>query len=270
MNTLLVCTTRRWVADELAPGAERAGMSVIHDNGLWLPRLDPGPGVCVWTPMEQAARLAASGWQLPLTSPGPHWLPSLPRELTGRGIWCGRAKHARQAPSPAFTKVADAKVEHLPAQWGDPPALTRDLPPRSWVHAADTLLTLEQEHRVVALDGRAAASSPYLVDGATYREGMEEDLSLAHVAARAFAQHVLDTVPAFPRAFSLDVALTAQGDWVVLEANPIWSSARYGCDVDVFVAALAAAVDHQGQQRAWRWEPDAYLQDRAARQRPLT
>lgn len=171
---------------------------------------------------------------------------------------------------PRFAKVGEAKPQNLPAGVRSTlsgflaEAAAAGLPDESWIQLT-TPTSFDLEVRCFVLDGRVVAHSPYLVNGQTW----DEDMSLDRFdAARAllFAGRVADAVPG-PRGYVLDVGRTT-GVWSVVEANPAWSSAFYGADIDGVVAAVLAAngADPTGE---WDWRPDAWLIQRAARQRPL-
>lgn len=90
-------------------------------------------------------------------------------------------------------------------------------------------------------------------------------------AAFGFAVDVMDTISPTtpgPAAFVLDVALLADGTWVVLETNPAWSSGQYGADLGAVIECLFA-VNDAAAIGTWAWNPDPYLVHRARQQRIL-
>ncbi len=74
-----------------------------------------------------------------------------------------------------------------------------------------------------------------------------------------FARVVARTVDA-PPGFVLDVGLTADGRWLVVEANAAWSSGPYDGDPAAILAAITAAHDFDGGYPQWRWRPGVPLQ----------
>ena len=200
-----------------------------------------------------------------------------------------------------FAKPANCKIERIPAKWYDLEGLALDLiaaPPvpdnQRFLLTWDRL-DLVEEHRLWVLDGRVVTSSPYLhhldfietdlrgyESSNTWYPGMNSERT---PDAEAFGAHALDTLAhssgfeahaivstALPRAFTLDVGIDRAGVWVVIEANPAWSSALYGADpvkVADCVRASSRVVDMMALTDPHRWSPDPYLVDRSARQRPL-
>lgn len=190
-------------------------------------------------------------------------------------------------------------------------AYAAGLPDESQLLVSEQLDVLE-EHRVFVLDGVPVTSSPYLwhhvpnqaaragqlgpvgwdqvpdlltpvraaADGPAFvaaaeqagwsrlttADVLEETASLLRVLARDRPEEV-------PPVSVVDVALTSDGRVVVLEANPVWSSAWYGADLEDVAACLAAAVQTHptgaGVLGRWGWEPDPWLVGRADRQRLL-
>ena len=275
VDTLVVATTRRWVADDFAAPCARAGLELVHSWGLDVPDLT-GRTPAWWTPTEHAARVLASGTNLPLIAPGPLWLSRVPQRLTGRRVWSGTVDTLKHAPAAGWCKPAEMKVEALPSQWWDRTSAfaaacaSAGLPGDSAVQVASRRLDIVEEHRTFVLHGEVVATSPYLVDGVTWTEDMTDDRRLHHQDAAAFAGDVCTTMRYDQApAYTLDVALTREGRWVVLEANPVWSSASYGADLDAVLAATTAGTDHAGHHPDWAWQPDPHLLARADRQARL-
>lgn len=272
---LVVASLRRWVADELQTAAAAAGVRLTHSWGLDIPA--GADTAAWWTPTEHAARLIHSGVPMPLYAPGPEWLSSVPEPLTGRPVWSGPLSRIGEAPPRGFAKPAEMKLETVPAAWWedttDFAAAVRQAgaSPDSWVQVSPTRLNLCAEFRTFVRHGHVVATSAYLHAGETYTDGMEADPALDHATARSFAQHVVDEMgQGQPPTYVLDVALAATGDWLVLEANPAWSSAFYGCDRGQVISTLIACRLPLGQAASpWLWRPDPYLSARAARARPL-
>lgn len=267
-RTLHVVTHRGWVARDLhaAAAARRPDVKVAHSLGFDAP--DVAAGDALWAPMEWAARArpVLGPELLPLADPGARFLTRVPVDLLGRRIRVATVDEtAHLAPDVGFFKPANMKVERVPARW-----TTRDgflsgcraagLPGTSEVMWTASRLDLVEEHRCFVRYRRVVASSPYLIDGATWFEGM---VSRHESAAVRFAGLVLVGVrDGAPAAFVLDVGMTREGGWVVVEANPVWCSAQYGCDLAAVVDCLFTAVVDVGD---WQWCPDPYLVSRAAR-----
>lgn len=272
-DVLVVASQRRWVADDFA---EVAGdLPVLHDWGLDAPDLAGWDRPAWWTPAGHAARLLRGGLEMPLLAPGPAWLADVPVELTGRPVWAGAVSELGQAPRAGFMKPAEAKVETLPASWFDDidafatAAAAAGLPGDAFVQVSPARLDLLVEYRFFVLERTPVAGSPYLdASGRTWYDGGLDAALLSE--ATSFAEHVCRALGSrVPPACTLDVALTAAGQWLLLEANPAWCAAPYGAPLAQVLEVVLAAVDHEGQHPTWRWRPDPYLVARAARQRLL-
>lgn len=263
--------------------------------------------------MARAARALRCAGRPPwcLVDAGPTWLAELPLEVTGRTVTACTLGDAAAGSGPVagWWKPANCKVETLPARWATredfvSSAYAAGLRADSQVLVSDHL-DLVEEHRVFVLDGIAVTSSPYLwhhlavesgvagpvgwdqvpdlltpdgsLDGPAFVAATEaagwSRLSMAAVleeTGKLLRRAGRDRVP--PVAV-VDVALTTGGRVVVLEANPVWSSAWYGADLTAVTTCLSASVGASpvpgGIPSRWVWEPDPWLAARAERQRLL-
>lgn len=277
--TLHVVTHRRWVADDFTAALAATDIAVRHHHGLDLPDLHPGDAL--WAPMEWAARARHAGATWHLADPGPHFTPALPTTLTGRtihhttlGALTESLTH-HHAPATVFAKPANAKIDTFPAKpWTQPDLLahTRGLPDDTAVHWTPTILDLDEEHRVFILDRHPVTSSIYLRHPAHPGDPEEiwhETMTTPHTDdATTFAKTVLDHLTGpLPRTFTLDIARTRTGTWIVLETNPTWCAAQYGARLTAVTDCLLAATDPNGGHD---WTPDPWLVHQANRQRRLT
>lgn len=285
-DILIVASSRRWVADDFAS----AGLStpVRHDAGMFVPVLTGIERPAWWTPTEHAARLMRAGVVMPLVSPGPYWLSRVPEDLLGRSVWTGPLVNIRHAIQPisrgGWCKIAEAKVPDLDAKWWDRIEDFRDaahgfgssehaigLPEESVVQVTQTHLDIESEHRSFVrrtADGWTFASSWYLTnDPVTGETGIwDPDLGGTSNDPAPFVNTVIDAMgDDQPPAYVLDVAKLTSGRWVVLEANPAWSAATYGCDMVEVMKTVLAAVDYAGQWPQWAWRPDPWITARVER-----
>ncbi len=160
------------------------------------------------------------------------WLPSLPSVFLHRQISLCSLETARALEKPMFVKPAEGKVfepkvysrgSGLPeiSQEGDILVLVSDP------------VTFTLEVRCFVNAGKVVTSSPYwrnealaqAPDGSWPFLGTEQEESLA------FASEVLNhpgvTVPP---AFVLDIGITSEHGWAVIEGNPCWGAGLYGCD----------------------------------------
>lgn len=271
-----------------------------HSLGLDIPQAASSTDAW-WCPTEWAARaipvLADHGTDMPLMAPPTGmictqpWQPWVARTM---GFCPLGEVGTAAAPPGSWWKPAEFKVEQLPAaSYPDAEAFlaaaTRaGLQPDSTVLWSAPLLSeraIIEEHRTFVLHGRVHTTSPYLVNStltsgeaqtATWSPEMSAEVPSGRSrAAAAFADRALDAVTAagvdLPAAFVLDVALLRDGSWVVLEANPAWSAAAYGCDLAAVLDVVLAAADSRwlSEHPTHRWRPDPHLVRRTAQQRPL-
>lgn len=297
---LRVVSIRSWVADEFRDAARRSqrhrDLDVRHSLGLDIPAAASLKDAW-WCPTEWAARampvLAAADTEIPLMAPptGMVCQPAWAR-WTARAIGTCRLDEVTAAPAPpsSWWKPAEFKVEALPAAAYPDAEEFLDAATRTGLGADCVVLwsaplegegAIVEEHRTFVLLGRVHATSPYLVNASSASGEVETatwspEMGTARSAeAAAFADRALADVAAegadLPAAFVLDVALLRDGSWVVLEANPAWSAAAYGCDLANVLDVVLAASDPRwlADHPAHRWQPDPYLVRRAAQQRPL-
>jgi hypothetical protein len=285
-DVLVVASLRRWVADDFAGPAAARGLPVLHSFGLDLPDLSGYAAPAWWLPLGHAAVLRRHGVDVPLVAPGPDWLGRVPTPELGRRVWSGTLADLAAGSSgwsAGYAKLAEAKAEDLPAAWTNDlagfvaDARAAGVPDESWVQVSDTYLDLDVEVRCFTVARDVLTTSPYLVHTAagpvTWSEHMVDD-SHAFAAARdgaRYAGEVLAALPTevVPPAMTLDVARDSTGRWLVLEANPVSSSAAYGADMDAVLTATLAGTDLAAEHPRWAWRPDPYLVERAARHRPL-
>lgn len=159
-----------------------------------------------------------------------------------------------------FIKPANFKCPQLEAQWVDSHSTakmiveTADLPLDSKIQVSDRWLEIETEYRCFMLDGLCVGVSIYAGDPS---QGRSVD-----ALARDYSEMILRKAGKYPRAFVLDVAITRSNGWVVIEANPAWSSNPYDCGgpniVDTILAANGShALD--GEVDEFAWKPDPYI-----------
>jgi hypothetical protein len=270
--TLQVVSQRSWVAGELA--ANTRGVDVRRSHGLDVPAHTGTDSW--WAPTEWAVRALNAGAAMTLSAPGPTWLSTLPETLLGRAVHSLQLGEVERLPGPGWCKPAEAKIEALPAGWRTPHELADQaaeaaMPADSWIQWCPERLDLECEYRCYVLNGEVVTSSPYLIDGFTYNDMIDggPERHDEHVDAAGFAQHTADELGSGgqPAAYVLDVGFDlTSGRWVVIEGNPAWSAAWYGCSIDAVVAVIERSCS---ADPGWRWIPDRCLLARAARMRTL-
>lgn len=281
-RTFHVVTQRRWMADELTEALTPAGWSVRAHNGLSAlpPEVGHDPAHVLWAPGAFAAREIVHGNPLRLAAPGPGWLPALEWGLTGRRVTVITAGEASEDPLEGFWKLAESKSDRFPATWRTAEELRNDLaaarvPGGAILHHSDRRLRLSWEFRSVVCRGRVTATSCYL--DSFGRDRAHPDFAeppspvqrSARSAARYFSDQIEKNHPAGP-AYTLDIGWHLDSNaFVVIEANPMWCSAWYSCDLVAFAEAVAAAQGSEVPDR-FVWRPDPVLAERARMSRPLT
>lgn len=282
---LAVVTHARWVAEELATGAvTRSSVETGLFDGLDLPVRGEGDSRVWgwWCPTGWAARAVRAMAELGVPGPtglvsaGPYWLSGVDQDLTGRAVVAATVSDLAaglvDVPERGFCKPAEVKSDRVPAGWRSVAGFVRDageyLDPETVVEVSDTWLDLAAEYRVFVLGGEPVAVSPYLMGGVLWHEGMAGPEAGSAVG---FVREALEQVGAgsgFPDAFVMDVGVTGAGRWVVVESNPVWSSAFYGADMGPVVdTVLAGSCGDAGGR--WGWTPDPWLVRVAGRQRLL-
>lgn len=266
---LRVVTSARWLADDLAVGSP---VPVVSDLGLDVPANTDN--VAWWCSGTYAARLAKTGVRTSFHGPTGPWLSTFDPDALGRTVRALSIAELRagtvDVPRAGFCKLADIKLGSLPAAWwpdvNDFTARVAqlNLPGSTPLLISDTRLDLTHEVRCFILDGHVVTASTYLFNEHTW-DAFDADTVPPPGAGAAFAEAVLRDVDEAPAGWVLDVAQCREGRWVVLEANPAWSSNPYHCTADGAVATILAGQDPADDPR-WAWMPGEYLTTRV---RPL-
>lgn len=235
-------------------------------------------GTALWVDTSGATRLLNAGLELPLLSPGPTWLSTVPGHLLGRRVLCTTlGKLQDKWKGAGLFRLAEQ-------QYGNLGFATFHPDPGSFVSAAgkyhyrapELIAVLNviasapvdyvDEYRVFIADGEISASTR--VDTRLRRgkrtdayEGNQEDRTSA---ALHFAQVVLDaTVWHQPPGFRIDVGLTAEGSWQLVSAGPSWAAQFHlGNPSGVVASILAGQAPDYGH---WKWVPDELFQQRIFR-----
>jgi hypothetical protein len=165
-----------------------------------------------------------------LLEPPPEWLPGLPAQLVQRRISICTLGEARSMAGPVFVKPAEGKVFEARVY-----GKADELPSPEQVDDSLAVLvsepvTWQLEVRCFVLEGLIATLSPYWRCGqlAEGQDGTWPFLAGEREAALDFAQRVIDGAPV-PPAFVLDIGITAEHGWAVIEGNPCWGAGLYGC-----------------------------------------
>ncbi|MFJ9611176.1 ATP-grasp domain-containing protein [Kitasatospora sp. NPDC101176] len=223
---------------------------------------------------------------LALLEPSADWLARLPHALTGRQVACTTLAEARRLRRRAFVKPpADklfaARVYPDGGALPGPELLDGDTPV-----LVSEVVRFRSEYRLFVLDGTVRAASRYAVDGdlsvaplgttndsrangsgaagsgaagsgAAGSGAADAEVDAAEAAdALAFTAEVLAASgpgAALPSAVVVDVGLTDDGRWAVVEANAAWASGGYAADpegvLDVVLRAGGPAARLPGSDR---------------------
>jgi hypothetical protein len=226
-------------------------------------------GTAIWVSTSGATRLRNAGVELPLLSPGPAWLSTVPGHLLGRRVLCTTiGKLHENWHGPGLFRLAEQ-------QYGNLGYDTVHSDPASFIAAAGKYHHRTPE-KVAALHVIASAPVDYvdqyrifIAGGAISAstrvdtrlrpgkrtdayEGDDEDRT---AGALHFAQVVLDaTVWHQPPGFRIDVGFTAEGSWHLISTGPSWAAAYHMANPSGVVASIlsgqAPDYDH------WKWVPD--------------
>lgn len=264
-DRLMVCAPWRWVVDDMQVGSAGRWPVERVDHRV-VPAVPPGR-TAWWVTTGDAARLVASGVDLPLAFAGPGWLSRVDVDLTGRRVATGRLAAAAASPAasrPGFVKPAQAKVDQLPGRWVEDVAVALQAAmgagahPDMWVQWTDTRLDLAWEFRTYVLAGRPVAVSVYATpDGVAWEPGLTGRPDAPVDAAFGFAGDVAATAARdLPAAAVVDVAVDTSGRWLVVEANAPWAANPYDCDLGPVVDCVVASST--GDPGRFTWRPDPH------------
>ena len=273
-KTLVVCSITNWIAQDFLE-AKLSGWDVVADKGFDLPKITPSSDVAWWMPTEHAVKLRYSGLSLPFIAPGSSWLSTIPQSLTGRSIVTETVREVLQRD---FGQFHNGKVWIKPAEFKHQEFFAGlyskdeiqgfNLPEDAYLQWTDTVLNLGEEHRFYIVDENVQTGSEYLVDGITYYDGAT---STRKQEALEFVAYAVDTLGRNqPPAYTLDIAYDGRTEsWLVLEGNPMFSSAIYGSDPGIVADCLLRCVNPLDSDSKWLWTPDSFLMQKYARMRPL-
>lgn len=264
---LIVVSSAAWLArDFRAPGI----IDVHAEIGFDLPRCDPAT-TAWWCSGSYAARAAATGLVLPLTSAGPQWLPTVPSRWLRREVQAMKLSEVETRFDGGFIKPAEIKISSLTARvysgagellpWQEylRDAEAANLPADSWLNVSEPVEYV-REYRCFTAHGEVTAVTPYLIDGVTW-DGLDPKAH-SHGCSEAgqFASLFLQDIgpEAHPPGFVVDVGLDTDGEWSVIEANANWSSNPYHADMTGVIQSVLASHDVAGDYPQWAWTIDPY------------
>lgn len=204
----------------------------------------PSAGDAFYGDIDFGEALIARGW--PLASPALDWPALLPWALRKRAIEALSFAEARRLPGPVFIKAAEPRHKRVidAGVYPRPADLRRrggsDASPMLASEPVDFRLELRcfvRESAVIAVAAYQQSSRLF-----RYGEGRWPLAPEVLEAGLAFARGALKSAPLCPQAFVLDIGLTTDRGWVVVEANAAWSAELYGCEAAAVLTCLQAAL----------------------------
>jgi ATP-grasp domain, R2K clade family 2 len=179
-----------------------------------------------------------------LIVPPNNFLATLPHEFTKRHVQLLPLAEARHLTHRAFYKPADdkcflAKIYDAGAELPAPNELPDDVPV-----LISEIVRWQLEFRCFILDRKLITLSPYLRNHGKIETpdgefpATDEEFS----AATTFINALLatTTIP-LPPTLVIDVGLTQDRGWAVIEANQVWGAGIYGCDPSAILPILRRA-----------------------------
>lgn len=278
-DCLIVASHAKWVYRDFANNYT-TDIPVLYSHGYGIPDYKEYSHPAFWTPTAHAARLKACGLELPLLAPGPDWLPRVPDHLKGRSVWSMTLGELRDDPIAIkdetlyWIKLAEMKDDRLPTQRTYlkdfiTTALSLGAPDGTVIQFSDGHLNFVKENRFFIVDHKVWSGSPYMIQNDLWDADREDDSWNYDQWASDFARYVATTCKSFsPRAYTLDIGQVMPDDLVgddyhvVIEANPIWSSAIYGSDPEITMLAIMEGIDYNGTEDH-HWKPDPWLVQKA-------
>lgn len=261
---LRIVTNKAWLVERFS------NFGAVHDDGS---EIAPSTAVETiwWAPGGWVASAAAAGVRLPLLAPGARWLTSVPAEWTVSGVRVCPLSDVPQAVAgadrPRFLKLAEAKAPSFPARVFNPPFTYLASTLNQFGFPADTLIQVSDvvefvsEARFFVARQRISARSVYRVDediwGGTQFARLDTSAELR--AMETLAAQVAEHVPG-PPGYVLDVGITTDGEPLVIEANPAWSSGPYDADPAGVLEAIIAGHDFERRHPDWGWTMNPVFQ----------
>ncbi|WP_349318975.1 ATP-grasp domain-containing protein [Mycolicibacterium canariasense] len=263
-----VVTHKNWLAEQFKP------WGAIQDFGF---DIDPDTAAETiwWAPGAWVASAAAAGVRLPLMSCGPYWLDQLPEKYRGRevqtwwagdipGFWEHNPELVEKHPE-LFFKLPEAKLDSFPATLHGTKHIRSNLaqyhlPVDALVQMQDPVVFVS-EWRFWIAHGQVTTGSWYRVDDSIWGSdewAYADNRDSTYRRAESVAAEVAAEVPA-PPGYVIDIGLTVDGRWLVVEANAAWSSGPYDGDPEGIFKSITAAHDFDGQHPKWAWRPNAVL-----------
>lgn len=266
-DLLIVATHKNWIAEEFANAKY---IEVKQNFGFSAPLYNKEKSVAWWMPTETASRFLYAGVPLNLSTIDAQWLSRVPEELTLRPIWTGTIQEARQKgfDTLAYCKPAEVKISSIPAQWIEVDSFVQELlalkvPTDMNIQFSPKFLNIKREYRCYVNNGKVTTVATYLDKGITFGgENFVRDEAGEEIA-KQFASEVVATMKLDqPSSYTLDIGQLDDGNFFVVEANPVWASNPYDCDkTEVIKAIIEGSTTYENQltHGGFQWYPDSYL-----------
>lgn len=243
MPTLLLSTWRLPAAGALARAARRKGWRVFGLDRNPDPQIAGSP---VFYGGSDVVVQVAERFNLALLEPPFDLLARTPYSLRLRAVEYGYYDQLRPFAAPTFVKPADVRRKAFDAGlYRDvrEARLEAELDPEMPVLISEPVEWVE-EYRCFILEGKVAASSPYLWYGRPVWRPYSTAAESAGLpdGVREVCHRLLSTPDwSLPPAFVVDVGLVRDRGWAVVEYNPAWCSSLLGCDPNRVLPVLERA-----------------------------
>lgn len=238
--------------------------------GRQLPEVEEYDLVSYWLSGGYAARLHRIGLAHTFTAPGQKWLSTIPEELVGRKVITDTIDVMPEGLT-LFAKPAEAKIDSIKAGLHTKEEILKiideeNISSEQLFQWTNSILKFNYEHRFFILNGEVHTGSPYLIDGKVYNEAMTWSHYNDALHAAVSAVKLLGDNQ--PSAYTLDLGRDMVTDeWLVVEANPAWSSGPYGADPAKVIEVLEVACNDSTPR--WLWSPARNLVEMAEDREPM-
>lgn len=231
-------------------------------------------GTALWAATKTATSIRNAGVELPLLSPGPSWLSTVPGHFLGRKLVCTTVGRLRQDwQGYGVIRLAEQRFGTLNSERPHPSAESfihqigryhsRSADLVAGVHViASAPVDYTDRYRIFIANGELSASTR--IAASAEHPGQRTDVYTGAgpdqtAAAEHFARKVIEaTVWHQPPGFRIDVGVTADGTWQLISAGPSWDAHFHEGNptgvVNSILAGQAPGHEH------WKWVPDELFQ----------
>lgn len=232
-------------------------------------------GTALWATTKRATSIRNAGVDLPLLSPGPTWLSTVPGHFLGRKLVCTTLGRLRQDwQGYGAIRLAEQQYGTLGSERGcySPETfiqiLTRHRTRSPYnvfiddIHVIDSVpVKYTDRYRIFIANGEISASTRLaaVLDGRQKTQAYEGTAEDQAKAAEHFARQVIEaTIWHQPPGFRIDVGTAPDGTWQLISSGPSWDAEFLEANptgvVNSILAGQAPDNDH------WKWTPDEFFQ----------